>query len=254
MTGNDGSTLIGEDSVKDGKTINASSEDCDTCLFRSVGFCGAALGVNPDEGRRRKTAGSVFARQQILRLGDASGRIIVLRRGWALRSAMTSDGRRQVLSILLPGDIAGGELLMRDKVRVPVQSVTPVEYCAFEITYLKEIMEKDPALVWIFVDLFLSSREASEARLIDLGRRNAEQRLAHLILDLHGRLREKGLSDGVTIPFPLRQQTVADTLGLTQVHVSRVMRSLRESRILQIKAGQLTILDMDALIAVAELY
>lgn len=167
---------------------------------------------------------------------------------------MTSDGRRQVLSILLPGDIAGGELLMRDKVRVPVQSVTPVEYCAFEITYLKEIMEEDPALVWIFVDLCLSSREASEARLVDLGRRNAEQRLARLILDLHGRMREKGLSDGVTIPFPLRQQTVADALGLTQVHVSRVMRSLRESRILQIKAGQLTILDMDALIAVAELY
>jgi len=103
-------------------------------------------------------------------------------------------------------------------------------------------------------DLCLSSKEASEARLVDLGRRNAEQRLARLILDLRRRLREKGLSDGTAIPFPLRQQTIADALGLTQVHVSRVMRSLRQSRILQTKAGQINILDMDALMAVAEFY
>lgn len=254
VSGNDGGTPAGEDSAQDGKKIDASSSGCDTCPFRSVGFCGAVMGANPDAGRRRKTPGSVLARQHIFRPGEAPGRIIILRQGWALRSAITSDGRRQVLSILLPGDIAGGELLMRDKVRMPVQSVTPVEYCAFDVSYLKEIVKEDPALVWTFVDLCLSGREASEARLIDLGRHNAEQRLARLILDLHRRLREKGLSDGATIPFPLRQQTVADALGLTQVHVSRVMRSLRQSRIIQTRAGQLTILDMDALMAVADFY
>ncbi len=254
MSGNVGGTPVGEDSAQDGKKIDASSEGCDTCPFRSVGFCAAVMGASLGEGERRKTAGSALARQQILRPGEASGRVIVLRQGWALRSAITSDGRRQVLSILLPGDIAGGEFLMRDKVRVPVQSLTPVEYCSFDVTYLKEIAGENPAFIWTFVDLCLSSKEASEARLIDLGRRNAEQRLARLILDLHRRLREKGLSNGATIPFPLRQQTVADALGLTQVHVSRVIRSLRQSRILQIRSGQLTILDMDALMATAEFY
>lgn len=252
MSGNDGGTPDGENNAQDGKKIDSSSEGCDTCPFRSVGFCAAVMGASLGEGARRKTAGSAFARQQVLRLGDTSGRIVVLRQGWALRSAMTSDGRRQVLSILLPGDIAGGEFLLRDKVRMPVQSVTPVEYCSFDIAYLKEITGKSPAFIWTFVDLCLASREASEDRLIDLGRRNAEQRLARLILDLHRRLRAKGLSDGATISFPLRQQTIADALGLTQVHVSRVMRSLRQSRILQTKAGQLTILDMDALMAVAD--
>jgi CRP-like cAMP-binding protein len=252
VSSDDGGTPLGGDSAQDRTKIDASSEGCDTCVLRNVGFCGAVMGANPNAKRRRKTAGSVLARQHILRPGEAPGRIIILRQGWALRSAMTSDGRRQVLSILLPGDIAGGELVMRDKVRMPVQSVTPVEYCAFDITHLKEIVEEDTALVWTFIDICLSSREASDARLIDLGRHNAEQRLARLILDLRRRLRARGLSDGATIPFPLRQQTIADALGLTQVHVSRVMRSLRQSRILQTKAGQLTILDMDALMAVAD--
>lgn len=153
MSGNDdGAPVRGGQSAQDGRELGASSESCDTCLFRSVGFCGAVLGANPDAGRRRKTAGSVFARQHILRPNEAPGRVVVIKRGWALRSAMTSDGRRQVLTILLPGDVAGGELLIRDEVRIPVQSVTSVEYCAFDISYLKEILGEKPALLWTVVD------------------------------------------------------------------------------------------------------
>lgn len=229
-----------------------SLEGCDSCPFRQVGFCAAVLGAHSDAKRRRKMHGTVRARQHIYRPGETPGRVVVVRQGWALRSAMTPDGRRQVLSILLPGDIAGGELVMRDQVRTPVQSITPVEYCAFSVDQLKEIATEDPKLIWAFVDICFTGREASEARLLDLGRRNAEQRLARLILDLHQRLTSKGLAEGNTIPFPLRQQTIADALGLTQVHVSRVMRSLRESGVLRVRNGVLTILDMGELRDVAE--
>jgi CRP/FNR family transcriptional regulator, anaerobic regulatory protein len=204
--------------------------------------------------RGRSAKGSFRARQHIYRPGETPKRIVVLRSGWALRLALTSDGRRQVLSILLPGDIAGGELIMRDQVRTPVQSVTPVEYCAFDVGHLKEIAKDDPALVWAFVDICFSGREASEARLVDLGRRKAEQRLARLVLDLYERLTEKKLTDGAAIPFPLRQQSIADALGLTQVHVSRVMRSLKENDVIRVQGGVLTILDMEALMDIAEIY
>lgn len=212
------------------------------------------MGDVPDAKRVRKAEGTVRARQHIYRPGETPKRIIILRSGWALRLAMTSDGRRQVLSVLLPGDIAGGELIMRDQVRTPVQSVTPVEYCAFEVGNLKKIAEEDPALVWAFVEICFSGREASEARLLDLGRHNAEQRLARFILDLHERLTAKKLAEGNSIPFPLRQQSIADALGLTQVHVSRVIRNLRENNILRIQGGVLTILDMSALMDAAEIY
>lgn len=231
-----------------------ASLGCAACPFRHVGFCGAVIGANSEARRRRQAEGTVRARQHIYRLGETPGRIVVLRRGWAIRSAIAADGRRQVLSILLPGDIAGGELIMRQQVRTPVQSLTPVEYCTFDVGNLRDAAKRDPDLVWAFVEICFAGREASEARLVDLGRRNAEQRLARLIIDLHQRLTSKGLAQGDTIPFPLRQQTIADALGLTQVHVSRVMRSLRQARILQTGNGLLTILDMDALMSVAECF
>ncbi|HCX68574.1 MAG: hypothetical protein CMI61_11355 [Parvibaculum sp.] len=242
------------DDIDENRRTPASIEGCNTCQFRHVGFCHAVIDAASDAKRGRSAKGSIRARQHIYRPGETPKRVIVLRSGWALRSALTSDGRRQVLSILLPGDIAGGELVMHDQVRTPVHSVTPVEYCAFDVENLKEIAKDDPSLVWTFVDICFSGREASESRLVDLGRRNAEQRLARLVLDLHERLTAKKLADGRTIPFPLRQQNIADALGLTQVHVSRVMRSLRENDVVRVKGGVLTILNMEALMDIAELY
>lgn len=242
------------DGAGDDKKIGTSSDGCDACPFRHVGLCHAVMGTHPDVKRRRKKQGLIRARQHLFRSGETSNRIVVVRSGWALRSAMTADGRRQVLSILLPGDIAGGELLVRGQIRNPIQTITPVDYCVFEVDQLKEIAAEDPKLVWTFVDLCFSGREASEARLVDLGRRNAEQRLARLILELHERLTAKNLAEEDSIPFPLRQQSIADMLGLTQVHVSRVMRSLRENRIVQVRNGVLTILDMNALVEVAQQY
>ncbi|MAU61534.1 MAG: hypothetical protein CMI62_12485 [Parvibaculum sp.] len=243
-----------EEDAQDAFEGDASSNGCDVCPFRRIGFCKAVLDADFDAKCRLQGEGRVRARQHIYRFGEAPGRIVVLRRGWAIRYVVAADGRRQVLSILLPGDIVGGELLIREKVRTPALSLTPVEYCEFDIGNLKRLSKEDPDLVWTFVEICFAGREASEARLVDLGRRNAEQRVARLILDLHQRLTSKGLAQGDTIPFPLRQQMIADALGLTQVHVSRVMRSLRQARILKTGNGLLTILDMDALMNVAECF
>lgn len=172
---------------------------------------------------------------------------MVLRDGWAVRFAQTPEGRRQVLSILLPGDVAGGDILLHNEVRVPVQAITPVKYCAFDTDDLKAIADRDPNVVWAFMGICFSGHEASEARIVDLGRRNAEQRIARLILDLHERLTARGLATGDTMPFPLRQQTIADALGLTQVHVSRVMTAMRALGVIRLAGGSLTVLDMHGL-------
>lgn len=215
-------------------------------------FCGAVLGPNRDTAHRdRKTDGTVRARQHLYKQGETRRRVMVLRDGWAIRFALMPDGRRQILSILLPGDIAGGEFLMRGEVRIPAQAITPVRYCAFEAGDLREVAKDDPDLVWTFADICFSGHEAVEARLVDLGRRNAEQRIARLLIEIHGRLAKRGLANGNTIPFPLRQQIIADALGLTQVHVSRVMTSMRDRDIIRLSAGFLTILDMDLLNEIA---
>lgn len=199
-----------------------------------------------------KTHGSVRPRQHIYKSGESRGQIVILRDGWAIRFVLTPDGRRQILSILLPGDIAGGEFLMREEARVSVQALaTPVRYCAFDIADLKEIAKKDPGLIWTFVGIEIAEHEASEALTVGLGRRNAEQRIARLVLDIYERLEKRGLAEGNTIPFVLRQSTIADLLGLTQVHVSRVMTAMKAQGIMKLARGSLTILDMRALRDVA---
>lgn len=228
------------------RTHGGMSGDCDDCPLRDAEFCGAVLRSNPDIGDR-KINGTVRPRQHLYKQGEPRGRLMVLRDGWAVRFALTPDGRRQVLSIAVPGDIVGGEFLMRDQASVSAQTVTAVDYCAFGPDDLKEIARSDPDLVWAFVGICFSGREASEARLVDLGRRNAEQRIARLVLDIYERLARRGLAEANTMPFPLRQQIIADALGLTQVHVSRVMTAMREHGIIELSGGRLTIHDMQAL-------
>lgn len=224
-----------------------TSSDCSTCPFRHATFCSAVLGSGKDSTRRRTSEGTIRARQHLHKQGDARGRVMVLRDGWAVRFVQTPEGRRQVLSILIPGGVAGGDILLHNEVRVPVQAITPVEYCAFDTDDLKAIADRDPNVVWAFLGICFSGHEASEARIIDLGRRSAEQRIARLVLNLHERLTARGLATDDTMPFPLRQQTIADALGLTQVHVSRVMTSMRALGVIRLASGSLTILDMQGL-------
>lgn len=236
-----------------GEGTGSMPQGCATCPYQQTGFC-AALGDAKSNRRRRKVDGSIRARQHLLRAGEESGRVIVLREGWATRFTYVPDGRRQILSILVPGDIAGAELVMRPSIRTPVQALTDVSFCAFDVQDLKEISGEDPGLVWAFLEICTTGRKESEARLVDLGRRNAEQRLARLIAELHRRLRSRGLADEVSMPFPLRQQAIADALGLTQVHVSRVMSSFRENNVVQVTGGRLYITDMETLLDIAEIY
>lgn len=248
-----GAVREGEGGGLSGREVGAIPEGCASCPFRRTGLCAAVLDARSGR-RRRKTDGEVRARQHVFRPGEQPGRIIVLRDGWAARFTHVPDGRRQVLSILLPGDVAGAELVMRSSIRVPVQALTNLSYCAFDTDELKELGQEDPTLVWSFLDICMSGRKDSESRIVDLGRRNAEQRLARLIADLHRRLRERGLADETSMPFPLRQQTIADALGLTQVHVSRVMSGFRENNVAQVIGGRLFIMDAEALLDIAEIY
>lgn len=227
----------------------ASSDGCGSCSFRNSGLCAVVIGINPGTNHCRKIDGAFRARQHVYRAGEAPGRIMVLREGWAAKSAFTPDGKRQVLSILLPGDTVGGELVMRSEARTHVQALTPIKYCAFDIDELMASSKDEPKFVWALVGLCSTSREASESRLVDLGRRNAAQRIVSFILEVFERLTKRGLADGATIPFPLRQHIIADALGLTQVHVSRIITALRNRGAIRLSGGKLTILDMGALLS-----
>ncbi len=87
----------------------------------------------------------------------------------------------------------------------------------------------------------------TEKYLTNITHRSARERIAFMVSELYHRLRQRDLNRGYTIQFPLKQEDIADTLGLTKIHVNRTLHVLKHEGLLEIRKNELTILDYDAL-------
>jgi CRP-like cAMP-binding protein len=171
--------------------------------------------------------------------------------GWAMSSMMMSDGRHQILSFLLPGEIVSTALVFGPMAGRLVQSITKVRYRTFVRSELKTVLSQHPELLEKVSNVWIDERAEADQMTIDLGRRTADERLARLILRLMKRLAKRGMVQGRTMEFPLRQHQIADATGLTPVHVSRVLGNFRRKGLIDINGRSLTILNATELNYVA---
>ncbi|MDO8877381.1 MAG: Crp/Fnr family transcriptional regulator [Pseudolabrys sp.] len=192
------------------------------------------------------------ARRSIWREGETVERVPVICQGWAATAITLSDGRRQILSFLLPGDLVSAALIFQTASQCSVDAITEVRYRTFPRGDIKAALRAQPDL-FAAVSRILSGESMRSDRLaIDLGRRGAAERIANMILNLAERLRRRDMMAGETMDFPLRQHHIADAVGLTVVHVGNVLAEFRRARLVEINDRSLTILDPDALRRVAE--
>jgi CRP/FNR family transcriptional regulator, anaerobic regulatory protein len=198
-------------------------------------------------GQVRAEAGDSILEQ--LATGD---RLYTILEGWAFRFKDLPDGRRQILNILLPGDLVGlqGELLAAST--HGVEAVTPVLLCAFRRDTVVELYREQPALALDVTWLAALGERLSDDVLLTVGRRNALERVATLLVHLFKRATSAGLGDKSGIPFPLTQQHIADALGLSVVHTNRVLQALRRLGLIRLTEGRLAIGDLRALRRVAD--
>jgi CRP-like cAMP-binding protein len=185
------------------------------------------------------------AHQLIQKAGDAPTRAYTVYSGWAYRAVHFQDGRRQILSFLLPGDMINiGAIWIEDyKIPFNVRALTDVTLCAFSADDMRRVINSSDAQQSLFAAHIQRQFALAERRLVDVGQRLATARIARLVLDLDATLRARGLSTGDTIEFPLRQEDIADALGLTTAHVNRTLFKLRRRGLLDLKQGQARILD-----------
>lgn len=162
--------------------------------------------------------------------------------GWAARVRLLPDGRRQFLSFLLPGDMFGISDQPDPIAASTVMALTDVDHCRAPSA------RNSPSLARAYA----VSRAFDEAYLLDhvtrLGRLNAYERMMSLLLELHERLRRVGLASENSFSLPLTQETLADALGLTPVHVNRTLKQARRNGDIIWQAGRATI-NNSALIA-----
>lgn len=177
--------------------------------------------------------------------------LFVLHDGLALRYKVLSDGRRQVINLIVPGDMIGLPACLFEGAIASVSSLTDTVVSPIEFEELFGLFRQYPrisaALFWT------SAREAGiyVERLATIGRRSAYERLAHLILELLSRLQAVGLGSPDSFETPLTQEMLADTLGLSPQHVNRMIRNLREEGLASIEEHRVTIHDMESLVNLA---
>ncbi len=203
--------------------------NCAECPVRDAAECHALHQQDPEAfavlARARVTAP---AASLILRAGESASRVFTLYEGWAFRFTLMSDGRRQILGFLLPGDMISLRGLFR-RMTFSVQALSDVRLCAFDAEDFREAIKSSPLRERLVQRLILDAA-AADAQVAVLGRRTALQRIVHLILDLDGRLKNRGLAGGDDddMELPLRQNHIGDALGLSRVHVSRTLAVLRD--------------------------
>ena len=171
----------------------------------------------------------------------------VIKSGWAIEYLMSRDGRRQIISFLFDGDMISASNAFSFTSHCTVQSITDIKVCSFGNAWLKTHIESHGNVQERISTFCFEEKEQVQRKLFELGRCNADERIAFLILHLRSRQIDKSMTDGEEMDFPLKQQHLADAMGLTQVHISRVMRRFTDAGYIESKGNKLIIKDLSGL-------
>jgi CRP-like cAMP-binding protein len=237
------------------EAVSFSASTAPVTTFPLVEKLGAYLVLSSTEaeflrnlhGQRRK----IKRHREIVVAGYRYDQLFILCSGVVSRYKVLADGKRQILSLGLPGDFIGFSSCLFEVAVNSVSSLTDVVVCPVPFGNLFDLFVRFPR---VGTALFWST--ACEAamyaeHLVDIGRRSAYERLAHLILELLVRLRAAGLADELSYTLPLTQKLMADVLGLSGPHINRMIRCLRDEGLATIDGHQVVIHDMPSLSTLA---
>lgn len=183
----------------------------------------------------------------IIQEGDRPETVNLFLDGWACRYKQLEDGRRQIVAFFVPGDLCDIHIYVLREMDHAIAAITPVRLAAVPREILLDTMDRHPRITRALWWESLVNAAIQREWTVNIGRRTALERLAHLFCELFLRLRAVGLAEGSTCPFPLTQLELADATGLTNVHVNRTLKEMRNAGLILLKSRQLTVPDLAAL-------
>ncbi len=219
---------------------------CLGCPVDDKSFCGAVLSHrwSSDEQSGNWQYFRTFpAGEQVCSPERPLPDIFVLCSGWAFRFLRISDGRRQILNFLLPGDLFSASAIFEQVCHSSVKALTTIQVSAMKRAVVQSRLAAHPAIVASLARSFSAEVRMSDGMIVALGRCPAEQRIAFLLLHLMKRIAARNVIRDQRFPLPLRQQHIADAVGLTSVHVCRVLRGFHDRRIADLSDGVLEVMD-----------
>lgn len=187
-------------------------------------------------------AREIGPRRNIIREGDRPENVHLMVEGWAARYKLLPDGARQITAFLLPGDFCDLHVTILGEMDHGISTLTRSRVAFIPRTRIEALTER-PSLVKAFWWSTLVDEAVLRSWIVNVGRRDAYQAIGHLICELYVRMRNVGLVDDHRFDLPLTQEELGDALGLTAVHVNRVLQRLRSEDLISLRHGLLTIHD-----------
>lgn len=188
---------------------------------------------------------------ELLHRGRPCQAIYVLTSGWTCSYQLLRNGDRQIVNLQLPGDLLGLQGLLLGVSSLSFQAVTDIEVLEVLASDFMVAIKQSKQLVASSYRAALRDEAIIVEHLTNLGRSDASQSLAHFLLETGVRLSQVGLASKAGYPCPLSQEAIADVLGLSGVHVNRVLRHYREEGMLTFRDGFVAFHDYERLVKLA---
>lgn len=191
------------------------------------------------------------SRHDLIREGDRPGPVFVILEGWACRYKILPNGTRQILAYLMPGDSCDLHVSLLAEMDHSIQTITPALVATIERAEMDAIMDRHRGVAKAMYLGQLIDEGTMRAWITSMGRRASIERVAHLMCELYLRARNIGLTSEPRLALPLSQLLLADSLGMTPVHLNRVLKELRLRGAMSLERGSLLIADPSMLIQIA---
>lgn len=194
---------------------------------------------------------TIRKRRDLIVDGYEHRKLSFVNEGFAVRYKLLRSGKRQILNVILPGDIVGVPSSFYERAVYSVTAITDVRMHVCSLESYVQLCYRRPqfglALSWMIVQEAAVYAE----HIIDVGRRTPIERLSHFLLELHDRLLTVGRAHGQGFALPFSQEVIADVLGLSVPHLNRMMQQLRNEKLIAIRERVIEFKDTAALHALA---
>lgn len=190
-------------------------------------------------------------RHDLIREGDRPGVVFVILQGWACRYKILPNGTRQVLAYLMPGDSCDLHIALLAEMDHSIQTITKVRVATIDRRDMDAILEDHRGIARALYIGQLIDEGTMRAWITSMGRRTSVERVAHLMCELYLRARTIGLIEETRFEVPVSQRLLADSLGMTAVHLNRVVKKLRLENALILSRSSVTITDPQKLAQLA---
>jgi CRP-like cAMP-binding protein len=191
------------------------------------------------------------AGEDIVCEGDRCELVRVFLSGWACRYKVLEDGRRQIVNFVLPGDTCDAFIYLFSRMDHSIGALTPVTYGEFDRAAFEQLVSADRTIAEALYCETLANCAIQREWTLNLGRRDALERVAHVICELFARLSLVGLANANSFAFPVTQMDLADATGLSTVHVNRTLQELRASGLITLRERHVIIHDLEGLSSMA---